>query len=286
MSVESLQSSYNAKGSIFKLSRVARRPARAQPGRHDRSDRDGGGLDIARGEQLGEFARLINLTDNVATADKFAFDIELRDGRPVRERLYPLAERRVAQHVDTLELDTQMAQHLDHQAGKTALREDRRALHEQHDVVLADLALDALLYWIFHRFDLLLGTVGVVVRAEKMEGNVGLVADHPAVVSGRNVEDVSRAHLGDHAVVHRSGCAARDDDAHMLDRAARRAGRRADMQRPPPAWFIGRAANRHAAYPNNLELALLKGPHFIGLLEALHHHIHVLSPRLGVAICL
>jgi len=32
---------------------------------------------------------------------------------------------------------------------------DRRALHEQHDVVLADLALDALLYWITHRFDLL-----------------------------------------------------------------------------------------------------------------------------------
>jgi len=48
-----------------------------------------------------------------------------------------------------------MAQHPNHQAGKTALREDRRALHEQHDVVLADLALDALLYWITHRFDLL-----------------------------------------------------------------------------------------------------------------------------------
>jgi hypothetical protein len=30
------------------------------------------------------------------------------------------------------------------------LREDRRALHEQHDIVLADLALDALLYRIRH----------------------------------------------------------------------------------------------------------------------------------------
>src|SRR4029077_1667847 len=100
------------------------------------------------------------------------------------------------------------------------------------------------------------------------------VADHPAVVSGCDVEDVSRAHLGDRAVVHRSSRAAGDDDADMLDRAARPAGRRADMQRPSPAWFIGRAANRHAAYPNNLELALLKGPDFIGLLEPLQHPTH------------
>src|SRR6266481_9701828 len=84
-------------------------------------------------------------------------------------------------------------------------------------------------------------------------------------------------HLGDSAVVHRSSRAARDDDADMLDRAARRAGRRADMQRPSPAWFIGRAANRHAAYPNNLELALVKGSNFVRLLEPLQHHIHVLN---------
>src|SRR6266481_4554736 len=86
-------------------------------------------------------------------------------------------------------------------------------------------------------------------------------------------------HLGDSAVVHRSSRAARDDDADMLDRAARRAGRRADMQRPPPAWFIGRATNRHTAYPNNLELALLKGPNFVGMFEPLQHHIHVLNHR-------
>jgi len=47
------------------------------------------------------------------------------------------------------------------------------------------------------------------------------------------------------------------------------------MQRRSPAWFIGRAANRHATYPNNLELALLKGPDFIWLLEPLQHHIHI-----------
>src|ERR1700726_4705656 len=115
--------------------------------------------------------------------------------------------------------------------------------------------------------------VGVMVRAEKMQGDVRLVADPPAVVSGCDVEDVSRAHLGDGGVVHCSCCAARDDDADMLDRAARRA----DMHRPSPAWFIGSAANRHAAYANNLELALLKSTNFVGLIETLQHHIHILG---------
>src|ERR1700730_17756856 len=112
-----------------------------------------------------------------------------------------------------------------------------------------------------------------------MQGDVGLVANHPAVVSRCDVDDISRGHLGDSAVVHRSSRAARDDDADMLDRAARRAGPRADMQRPSPSWFRGRAANRHTAYPNNLELALFKGPNFVGMLEPLQHHTHVLNHR-------
>jgi len=41
------------------------------------------------------------------------------------------------------------------------------------------------------------------------------------------------------------------------------------MERPSPAWFVGRAADCHAVYPNNLEFALLKCPNFVGLLEQL-----------------
>src|SRR5215471_6688529 len=52
------------------------------------------------------------------------------------------------------------------------------------------------------------------------------------------------------------------------------------MQRPPPARFIGRAANRHAGDLDNLELALLECPNFVWLLEPLQHHIHILSHRL------
>src|SRR6266478_3949215 len=141
MPVESLHSSYNAKG--FRIQTIGV------------SGRDGSGLHVASRQQFREFAGLVHLADDVATADKFALDIELRHRRPVRERLDALAQRRIAQHVDTLELDTQTAQHLDHQAGKTALREDRRALHEQHHIVFADLALDLLSYWITHRLPLL-----------------------------------------------------------------------------------------------------------------------------------
>src|SRR5712675_2028126 len=150
MSVECLQSSYNTKGSIFKLSSVSRCPGSLQARRHGQSAVDGSGLHATSRQEFREFARLIHLADNIAAADKFAFDIELRHRRPIRERLYPLAQRRIAEHVNTLELDAQMAQHLDHQAGKTALRKDRRALHKQHDVVLANLALDALLYRFVH----------------------------------------------------------------------------------------------------------------------------------------
>src|ERR1700726_2665577 len=117
--------------------------------------------------------------------------------------------------------------------------------------------------------------VGVMVRAEKMQGDVRLAADHPAVVSRCDVEDVSRAHLGDRAVVHRRGRAAGDHDADMLDQAARGANSRADMERPSPAGFIGRAANRHAADPNNLELALLESPNFVGLLEPLQDDLYI-----------
>src|SRR5215470_7557563 len=70
----------------------------------------------------------------------------------------------------------------------------------------------------------------------------------------------------------------------MLDRATRRAKSWADMQRPYPAGFIGRPADRHAADPDNLEHAFLEIPNFVGLLEPLQDHIYILSYR-RVAIC-
>src|SRR5215472_4254151 len=47
------------------------------------------------------------------------------------------------------------------------------------------------------------------------------------------------------------------------------------MHRPFPAGLVGRAANRHAAYPDNLELALLELSNLVRLLEPLQYYIQV-----------
>src|SRR5260370_28612736 len=89
-----------------------------------------GGRHATRRQQLSELSGFEHFADDVAAADELAFDVELRNRWPVRERFDPPAQRRIAEHVDTLELDAQMIEHLHHDAGKTALRENRRALHE------------------------------------------------------------------------------------------------------------------------------------------------------------
>src|SRR5579883_571454 len=102
-------------------------------------DRDALGL-----QQLDQLTGLEHLANNIAAADEFALHIELRDGRPVGEFLDPLAQARVAQHVDAFERDAEMVQQLDHGSGEAALRKDGRALHEQHHRGSADLLTDTL----------------------------------------------------------------------------------------------------------------------------------------------
>jgi hypothetical protein len=49
-----------------------------------------------------------------------------------------------------VELDAELAQHVDDGGREAALREDRRALHEQQHVVLADLVADAIEHSVAH----------------------------------------------------------------------------------------------------------------------------------------
>src|SRR6267142_684981 len=63
--------------------------------------------------------------------------------------------------------------------------------------------------------------------------------------------------------------------AQHLHYHAGSAGSRADMQRHSPAGFLGRAANRHAADPDNLEFAFFEPPNLVRLLEPLQHYIQV-----------
>src|SRR3546814_9635695 len=48
------------------------------------------------------------------------------------------------EHVDALELDAEVAQHLNDYGREAALREHRGPFHEEHHVVAADLLVDAL----------------------------------------------------------------------------------------------------------------------------------------------
>src|SRR3546814_3629517 len=80
-------------------------------------------LDAAGVQQVGQFAGLEHLADDVAAAHELALDVELRDGRPGRIVLDPVADRRVLEHVDALELDAEVAQHLNDYGREAALRE-------------------------------------------------------------------------------------------------------------------------------------------------------------------
>ena len=124
-----------------------------------------------------------------------------------------------------------------------------------------------------------------------MQRDVRLIADYPAVVAGFDVEHDARLHLPDPAVVHGRGRTARDHHPDMLDRAALRSCSLANMLRPLPPRLIGGAANCHAANVNQFKLALLKYPHFVGLLKTFQDDFvqgrspleKLLSPRLGMS---
>jgi hypothetical protein len=66
---------------------------------------------------------------------------------------------------------------------------------------------------------------GVFPSAREMQGDVRLIAYHPTIVSGRDVENISRLHLDNAAVVHGGGLPTGDDHAYVLHAAAFAAGR-------------------------------------------------------------
>lgn len=88
----------------------------------------------------------MHLKDDVAAADEFALDIDLRDGGPIRKLFDSLANFGVFQDVDVFEFGPGSLENFDGSVGKTALRKAFRALHEEHHAVLIDNFLDFLLY--------------------------------------------------------------------------------------------------------------------------------------------
>ncbi len=84
-------------------------------------------------QQRLEFAGAIHLGHDVAAADELALDVELRVGGPVRVRLERLAQLRLLEDVDVAVARLERAQGARGLRRESALREVRRALHEQHD---------------------------------------------------------------------------------------------------------------------------------------------------------
>src|SRR5262249_28364793 len=75
------------------------------------------------GEQLLQLPGLVHLAHDVAAADEFAVDVELRNGRPVGVVLDPLPDAGVGEHVDREELvDPAGVQHLHRHLREPALR--------------------------------------------------------------------------------------------------------------------------------------------------------------------
>ena len=82
-------------------------------------------------------------------------------------------------------------------------------------------------------------------RAQKVEGNIGLVTDYPAVVTGPDVKQISRSHLVVAAVFHSAGRGPGHNYPDVFHFAERRTGRSSNMFRPFPSRLVTRPPDRH-----------------------------------------
>src|SRR6266849_8062347 len=57
----------------------------------------------------------------------------------------------------------------------------------------------------------------VIAGAQEVQGHVGLIPNHPTVVSWRNVEEIAGLHFDDATIIHRCIRPAREHQANMLD---------------------------------------------------------------------
>ena len=105
-------------------------------------------------QQRRQFAIGRHFAHDVAAADELAFDIELRNGRPIGELLDPVAQGGIDQDIDAFEFDAEIAQDLHDGGRETALRKHRRALHVEHHRIFVEILLDAIENWISTHFGL------------------------------------------------------------------------------------------------------------------------------------
>jgi hypothetical protein len=116
--------------------------------------------------------------------------------------------------------------------------------------------------------------VRVLLRAEKVQGDVWCITHDPTVVAGRpgrNVEEHAGAEFVDRAVIHRSRGTAGEHQTNVLDGAARRAHAGSDMEGPLPPGLIRSAADGHTPDANKFESPFLERPYLVRLVKTLQN---------------
>lgn len=101
----------------------------------------------------------------------------------------------------------------------------------------------------------------VAVSAEEVEGLVLLGADHPAVVAGRNAEEVARVHDDLAAVAHSEPPGARKHEPDMLDLAEFSPCRGSKMLGPAPSGLVHRSSDLETADSEQFKPSERERPH-------------------------
>src|SRR5262249_45901853 len=111
--------------------------------------------------------------------------------------------------------------------------------------------------------------LGVRCPAGKVEGDAGLVAQDPRVVTRRAIEEVTGTDLDLAAVIHLDGHSSRNDIAGVMDHAALRADDGLHALGPLPARLEYRLAENKIADLDDVHFPLGKAARLVGLAQVL-----------------
>src|ERR1051326_5759421 len=107
-----------------------------------------------------------------------------------------------------------------------------------------------------------------------MQRYIRLIAHHPAVVRfGGNMEERTRSSLPHAPVSERSCRAALKHEPHMLHATTLGTNSRPDIDRPPPARFVGRATQREATDAHELKPAAGEMAYLVRCVKALENDV-------------
>jgi hypothetical protein len=93
-------------------------------------------------QEFLQFSRFEHFGGDVAAADEFAFDIKLRNGRPVGILLDALTDGKILENIHGLEGNLEMLENGGNLAGKPSHGKFRGSLHEENDVVALDFVVN------------------------------------------------------------------------------------------------------------------------------------------------